>query len=130
MSTVGQLRRAVEIAVAGNHNLLLIGPPGTAKSELARRLHRAFDGAYAASFLHAVRTNLETLVGGATEETIIARVGEGIVTTIGSAPSHKKVLENPDSISKVVLARGLRLLDVPAKQWWWYQAVGPLRRYV
>ncbi len=54
-----------------------------------------------------VRTNLETLVGGATEETIIARVGEGIVTTIGSATSHKKVLENPDSISKVVLARGL-----------------------
>ncbi len=54
-----------------------------------------------------VRTNLETLVGGATEETIIARVGEGIVTTIGSAASHKKVLENPDSISKVVLARGL-----------------------
>jgi len=54
-----------------------------------------------------VRTNLETLVGGATEETIIARVGEGIVTTIGSAPSHKKVLENPDSISKNVLSRGL-----------------------
>jgi uncharacterized protein YqfA (UPF0365 family) len=54
-----------------------------------------------------VRTNLETLVGGATEETIIARVGEGIVTTIGSAASHKKVLENPDSISKVVLQRGL-----------------------
>lgn len=54
-----------------------------------------------------VRTNLATLVGGATEETIIARVGEGIVTTIGSAPSHKKVLENPDMISKTVLERGL-----------------------
>ncbi len=54
-----------------------------------------------------VRTNLDTLVGGATEETIIARVGEGIVTTIGSAASHKKVLESPDLISKVVLARGL-----------------------
>jgi uncharacterized protein YqfA (UPF0365 family) len=54
-----------------------------------------------------VRTNINTLVGGATEETIIARVGEGIVTTIGSAASHKKVLENPDSISKVVLKRGL-----------------------
>jgi uncharacterized protein YqfA (UPF0365 family) len=54
-----------------------------------------------------VRTNINSLVGGATEETIIARVGEGIVTTIGSAQSHKKVLENPDSISKVVLARGL-----------------------
>lgn len=54
-----------------------------------------------------VRTNINTLVGGAAEETIIARVGEGIVTTIGSASSHKKVLENPDSISKTVLSRGL-----------------------
>ena len=54
-----------------------------------------------------VRTNLPQLVGGATEETIIARVGEGIVTTIGSAQTHKAVLENPDSISKTVLAKGL-----------------------
>jgi uncharacterized protein YqfA (UPF0365 family) len=54
-----------------------------------------------------VRANLDRLVGGATEETIIARVGEGIVTTIGSAESHKKVLENPDMISKQVLAKGL-----------------------
>jgi uncharacterized protein YqfA (UPF0365 family) len=54
-----------------------------------------------------VRTNLERLVGGATEETIIARVGEGIVTTIGSAETYKHVLENPDSISKNVLAKGL-----------------------
>jgi len=54
-----------------------------------------------------VRANLARLIGGATEETIIARVGEGIVTTIGSAASHKAVLENPDNISKVVLARGL-----------------------
>lgn len=54
-----------------------------------------------------VRANIERLVGGATEETIIARVGEGIVTTIGSAETHKKVLENPDSISKRVLAKGL-----------------------
>jgi uncharacterized protein YqfA (UPF0365 family) len=54
-----------------------------------------------------VRANIERLVGGATEETIIARVGEGIVTTIGSAETHKKVLENPDSISKGVLAKGL-----------------------
>jgi uncharacterized protein YqfA (UPF0365 family) len=54
-----------------------------------------------------VRTNINTLVGGATEETIIARVGEGIVTTIGSAQSHKQVLENPDRISRVVLERGL-----------------------
>jgi uncharacterized protein YqfA (UPF0365 family) len=54
-----------------------------------------------------VRTNLERLVGGATEETIVARVGEGIVTTIGSAANHMRVLENPDRISKVVLERGL-----------------------
>ncbi len=54
-----------------------------------------------------VRTNLGRFVGGAKEETIIARVGEGIVTTIGSAESYKTVLESPDSISKVVLQRGL-----------------------
>jgi uncharacterized protein YqfA (UPF0365 family) len=54
-----------------------------------------------------VRTNIERLVGGATEETIIARVGEGIVSTIGSSVTHKDVLENPDRISKTVLAKGL-----------------------
>lgn len=54
-----------------------------------------------------VRTNLDRLVGGATEETVIARVGEGIVTSIGSAETHKKVLENPDMISKRVLEKGL-----------------------
>lgn len=54
-----------------------------------------------------VRSNLENYVGSALEETIIARVGEGIVTTIGSADSYKSVLESPDSISKVVLDRGL-----------------------
>ena len=54
-----------------------------------------------------VRTNIERLVGGATEETIIARVGEGIVTTIGSADTYKSVMENPDSISKRVLEKGL-----------------------
>jgi uncharacterized protein YqfA (UPF0365 family) len=54
-----------------------------------------------------VRTNIARLVGGATEETIIARVGEGIVTTIGSAHSHKEVLANPDNISKTVMAKGL-----------------------
>ncbi|MBC2717533.1 MAG: flotillin-like protein FloA [Desulfobacteraceae bacterium] len=54
-----------------------------------------------------VRANLDRLVGGAGEETILARVGEGIVTTIGSSDSHKKVLENPDSISKRVLEKGL-----------------------
>ena len=54
-----------------------------------------------------VRSNLQQLIGGATEETIIARVGEGIVSAIGSAESHKSVLENPDMISKAVLARRL-----------------------
>ncbi|HEX2201484.1 MAG TPA: flotillin-like FloA family protein, partial [Gammaproteobacteria bacterium] len=54
-----------------------------------------------------VRTNIDRLVGGAGEETIIARVGEGMVSTIGSAVSHKDVLENPDHISKHVLSKGL-----------------------
>ncbi len=54
-----------------------------------------------------VRANLDRLVGGAGEETILARVGEGIVTTIGSADTHKKVLENPDMISTTVLNKGL-----------------------
>jgi uncharacterized protein YqfA (UPF0365 family) len=55
----------------------------------------------------AVRANIRQLVGGAGEETVLARVGEGIVSSIGSAESHKEVLENPDSISKVVLNKGL-----------------------
>jgi uncharacterized protein YqfA (UPF0365 family) len=54
-----------------------------------------------------IRANINRLVGGAGEQTILARVGEGIVSTIGSAESHKKVLENPDMISKTVLAKGL-----------------------
>lgn len=54
-----------------------------------------------------VRANIQRLVGGAGEETILARVGEGIVSSIGSADSHKVVLENPDSISKLVLSKGL-----------------------
>ena len=54
-----------------------------------------------------VRANIERLVGGAGEETIIARVGEGIVTTVGSSEAHKDVLENPDLISRTVLNKGL-----------------------
>ena len=54
-----------------------------------------------------VRANINRLVGGAGEQTIIARVGEGVVTTVGSAESHKEVLENPDAISKTVLEKGL-----------------------
>jgi uncharacterized protein YqfA (UPF0365 family) len=54
-----------------------------------------------------LRANIKQLVGGAGEETVLARVGEGIVSSIGSANSHKAVLENPDSISKLVLSKGL-----------------------
>jgi len=54
-----------------------------------------------------VRANIRQLVGGAGEETVLARVGEGIVSSIGSSTSHKAVLENPDSISRVVLEKGL-----------------------
>ncbi|TYQ15444.1 UNVERIFIED_CONTAM: uncharacterized protein YqfA (UPF0365 family) [Acetivibrio alkalicellulosi] len=54
-----------------------------------------------------VRANIDRLVGGAGEQTIIARVGEGVVTTVGSAQTHKQVLENPDAISKTVLGKGL-----------------------
>jgi uncharacterized protein YqfA (UPF0365 family) len=54
-----------------------------------------------------VRANIDRLVGGAGEETILARVGEGVVTTVGSAESHKHVLENPDLISQTVLSKGL-----------------------
>ena len=54
-----------------------------------------------------MRANIERLVGGAGEETILARVGEGIVSTIGSSNTHKDVLENPDTISKTVLSKGL-----------------------
>ena len=54
-----------------------------------------------------VRANIKQLVGGAGEETVLARVGEGIVSSIGSSHTHKAVLENPDSISKVVLGKGL-----------------------
>jgi len=79
--------------------------PATGKSEVAAV---AKDGIQVlAKARVTVRTNIARLVGGAGEETIIARVGEGIVSTIGSKQSHKEVLENPDHISKTVLARGL-----------------------
>ena len=54
-----------------------------------------------------VRTNIERLIGGAGEDTILARIGEGIVTTVGSALTHSEVLENPDEISKLILGKGL-----------------------
>lgn len=68
----------------------------------------AKDGIQVSAYVKiTVRANLDRLVGGATEETILARVGEGVVSTIGSAISHKAVLENPDEISKYVLSKGL-----------------------
>lgn len=68
----------------------------------------AKDGIQLSAFVKiTVRTNLERLVGGATEETVVARVGEGVVSTIGSSETHKHVLENPDRISKNVLSKGL-----------------------
>ncbi len=68
----------------------------------------AKDGIQVSAFVKiTVRANLDRLVGGATEETILARVGEGVVTTIGSSESHKAVLENPDGISRNVLNKGL-----------------------
>src|ERR1700739_2640478 len=70
---------------------------GVAKDGIGAKMKRRFP----------VRSHLERFVGGATEETIIARVGEGIVSAIGSADSYKDVLENPDRISKAVLAKGL-----------------------
>src|SRR5690349_3472138 len=79
--------------------------PASGKSEIAAV---AKDGIQVlAKARVTVRTNIARLVGGAGEETIIARVGEGIVSTIGSKDTHKHVLANPDSISKTVLARGL-----------------------
>ena len=54
-----------------------------------------------------VRTNIERLIGGAGEATVLARIGEGIVTTVGSSKSHDEVLENPDEISKLILEKGL-----------------------
>ena len=58
-----------------------------------------------------VKTNIDTLIGGAGEDTVLARVGEGVVTTVGSANSHTQVLENPDIISKMVFKKGLDKLD-------------------
>jgi len=79
--------------------------PASGKSEIAAVAKNGIQVLAKARI--TVRTNIARLVGGAGEETIIARVGEGIVSTIGSKASHQDVLENPDSISKTVLARGL-----------------------
>jgi uncharacterized protein YqfA (UPF0365 family) len=100
--------RNVLEAVQTSVNPKVIDCPDSAKS------HKSTLGAIAKNGVElrvrarvTVRTNLKRLVGGATEETIIARVGEGIITSIGSADSHFDVMENPDRISKAVLQRGL-----------------------
>lgn len=80
-------------------------PKGSAQQKLSAVARNGIELRVAARV--TVRANLQQLIGGATEETIIARVGEGIVSAIGSAEDHKHVLENPDLISKAVLARRL-----------------------
>ena len=82
----------VPAVISGNNKITAVAKDGIAVNARARV---------------TVRTNLDRFVGGATEETIIARVGEGIVTSVGSAESYKHVLENPDNISKLVLAKGV-----------------------
>lgn len=100
--------RDVLEAVQTSVNPKVIDCPDPAKSGVSSVAAVAMDGIQIkAKARVTVRTNIATLIGGATDETIIARVGEGIVTTIGSAETHKKVLENPDMISRTVLARGL-----------------------
>ncbi|MBU8901838.1 MAG: flotillin-like protein FloA [Victivallales bacterium] len=103
------LKRATAIDLAGRNVLeavkMSVNPKVIETPEVAAV---AKDGIQLKAIARVtVRANLDRLVGGAGVETILARVGEGIVTTIGSAAKHKHVLENPDSISKVVLAKGL-----------------------
>lgn len=107
-------RRAAAIDLAGRNvleavqtcvNPKVIDCPDPARGKVAAM---AKDGIQVLARARVtVRANINRLVGGATEETIIARVGEGIVSTIGSSNTHKDVLENPDMISKTVLAKGL-----------------------
>ncbi|MHC4078533.1 MAG: flotillin-like protein FloA, partial [Planctomycetota bacterium] len=110
-------RRAAAIDLAGRNvleavqtcvNPKVIDCPDSAKGGTSKVAAMAKDGIQVLARARVtVRTNIARLVGGATEETIIARVGEGIVSTIGSSNTHKEVLENPDNISKSVLSRGL-----------------------
>ncbi|HQZ37742.1 MAG TPA: flotillin-like protein FloA [Vicinamibacterales bacterium] len=102
-------KRAAAIDLAGRDVLAAVKMSVIPKViETPRIAAVAKDGIQLHAFCRVtVRTNLDRLVGGAGEETIIARVGEGIVSTIGSSETHKQVLENPDHISKHVLAKGL-----------------------
>ncbi|MCC7243625.1 MAG: flotillin-like FloA family protein, partial [Acidobacteria bacterium] len=102
-------KRAAAIDLAGRDVLAAVKMSVIPKViETPRIAAVAKDGIQLHAFCRVtVRTNLDRLVGGAGEETVIARVGEGIVSTIGSSETHKHVLENPDHISKHVLAKGL-----------------------
>jgi uncharacterized protein YqfA (UPF0365 family) len=102
-------RRATAIDLAGRDVLEAVQVSVTPKViETPRVAAVARDGIQVVAVARVtVRANIERLVGGAGEETIIARVGEGTVSSIGSSETHKKVLENPDSISRYVLERGL-----------------------
>ena len=102
-------KRAAAIDLAGRDVLAAVKMSVIPKViETPRIAAVAKDGIQLHAFCRVtVRTNIDRLVGGAGEETVIARVGEGIVSTIGSAETHKDVLENPDHISKHVLAKGL-----------------------
>lgn len=102
-------KRAAAIDLAGRDVLAAVQMSVLPKViETARIAAVAKDGIQLVAVSRVtVRTNIDRLVGGAGEETIIARVGEGMVSTIGSAASHKDVLENPDHISKNILTRGL-----------------------
>jgi uncharacterized protein YqfA (UPF0365 family) len=102
-------KRAAAISLAGRNVLEAVQMsvnPKVIETPLVAAM--AMDGIQLKAIARVtVRANLEKLVGGAGEETILARVGEGIVSTIGSARNHKSVLENPDQISKTVLSKGL-----------------------
>jgi len=102
-------KRAAAIDLAGRHVLEAVQMSVLPKViETPRIAAVARDGIQLIAMSRVtVRTNIDRLVGGAGEDTIIARVGEGMVSTIGSAPSHKHVLENPDHISKHILEKGL-----------------------
>lgn len=97
------VRRAVEMSV--EPAVILCPMPGSGANSISAVAQDGVQLKVRAQV--TVRANLEKLVGGATEETVIARVGEGIVSGIGSVPTHSDVLENPDIISKRVLERGL-----------------------
>jgi len=102
---VGQDQLEAHFLAGGNVDRVVDALIAADKARIALPFDRAAAIDLAARV--TVRANLERLVGGAGEETIIARVGEGIVSSIGSTDTHKRVLENPDMISKTVLSKGL-----------------------